>query len=75
MTTTTSTTTGTGVTRDDLERKFRELQGDLSETAASARSTLATVGAAVAVGVVVLAFLVGRRRGKHKRTIVEIRRL
>jgi uncharacterized membrane protein affecting hemolysin expression len=63
------------VTRDDLEAKFRELQGDVSETAESARTTLATVGAVIAVGVVLAAFLLGRRRGKHKRTFIEIRRL
>ena len=32
------------------------------------------VGAAVAVGVVVVVFLLGKRRGKRKTTIVEVRR-
>lgn len=63
------------VTRDDLEDKLRELKGDVAETAESAKSTLLLVGAVVAVGVVTVAFLLGRRRGKHLRTVVEIRRL
>ena len=63
------------VTRDDLEAKLRELKGDVSETAESAKSTLIMVGAAVAVVVVAAAFFMGKRRGKHKRTVLEIRRL
>lgn len=61
--------------RDDLEAKFRELQGDATETVEEARSMAVT--AAIAVGVVVIAavFVLGRRRGKRRSTIVEIRRL
>ena len=32
------------ITTQDLEAKFRELQGDITETAASARNTLVVVG-------------------------------
>ncbi len=63
------------VSRDDIEAKFREIKGEVTETAASAKGTLLTVGAAVAVVVVFGVFLFGRRRGRKNTTIVEVRRL
>lgn len=63
------------VTRADLESKLREIQGDVTETAASARSTLIVVGGVVAVVAVLVIFGLGRRAGKHRSTIVEIRRV
>jgi hypothetical protein len=63
------------IQRDDLEAKMRELQGEVDETARSATSTLVTVGAVVAVGIIAVAFLWGRRRGKKRTTIVEVRRI
>lgn len=71
---TTATTNGR-ITRDDLEAKFRSVQGEVEEQRASAVSTLVTVGAVVAVGVIAIAFLAGRRRGKKRTTIVEVRRI
>ena len=70
-----STASSEKITRDDLEAKFRELQGDATETVDEAKSLALT--AAVAVGVIVIAtvFVLGRRRGRRKSTIVEIRRL
>ncbi len=63
------------ITRDSLEAKFRELQGEVDETRQSATSTLITVGAFVAVGVIAVAFLAGRRRGRKRSTVVEVRRI
>lgn len=63
------------ITRDDLESKLRELQGGVTETKESARSTLITIGAVVAVGVIAIAFLAGRRKGKRRTTVVEVRRI
>lgn len=63
------------IQRRDIEAKIRELQGDVEETAQSATSTLLTVGAVVAVGVVAVAFLWGRRKGRKRTTIVEVRRI
>lgn len=76
-----TTTDGIGVpgpdavSRDDIEAKFREIKGEVADTAESAKGTLLTVGAAVAVVVVIGIFLLGKRRGKKKTTIVEVRRL
>jgi hypothetical protein len=63
------------IRRSDLEAKMRELQGEVTETRESATSTLLTVGAVVVVGVVAVAFLWGRRKGKKRTTVVEVRRI
>ncbi|MFZ6002533.1 MAG: hypothetical protein ACOYXM_01240 [Actinomycetota bacterium] len=63
------------ITRDHLESKLRELQGGVSETKESATSMLVTVGAVVAVGVIAIAFLAGRRKGRKRMTVVEVRRI
>ncbi len=63
------------IRRDDLEAKMRELQGEVDETRESATSTLLTVGAVVLVGVIAVAFLLGRRKGKKRTTVVEVRRI
>jgi hypothetical protein len=64
----------TRVTPDDIESKFRELSADVDDFGAEVRSMAVTVGAVVVVGVVAVAFWFGRRRGRNKATIVEIRR-
>jgi 1-aminocyclopropane-1-carboxylate deaminase/D-cysteine desulfhydrase-like pyridoxal-dependent ACC family enzyme len=63
------------ITKGDLESKLRELQGEVDETKESAQSTLVTVGAVVAVLVIAIAFLAGRRKGKKRTTVVEVRRI
>lgn len=68
-------TQATPIERDDLEAKLRELQGGVNDTKESAASMLVTVGAVVAVGVIAIAFLVGRRKGKKRTTVVEVRRI
>ena len=63
------------IRRSDLEAKMRELQGEVTETREAATTTLVTVGAVIAVGVIAVAFILGRRRGKKLTTVVEVRRL
>jgi hypothetical protein len=65
----------TRITRDDLEAKFRELEGGAREQVASARATLITAGTIGVFIVLLLVFLLGRRGGKQRRTVVEIRRV
>lgn len=72
----TATANGTtSVSRDDIEAKFRELQGEVDIVTDDVRSYAATVGAVLVVVVVVGAFWIGRRRGRKTRTVVEIRRV
>jgi hypothetical protein len=62
------------ITRNDIEAKLREIQGEVDDTAESAKGMAVAVGAAIAVSVVVVVFLLGKRRGKRGTTIVEVRR-
>lgn len=63
------------VTRDDLEAKFRAVQGDVQNKVEDRKQTL--LAGVVAGGVILLIafFLMGRRSGKSKNTLVEIRRV
>jgi hypothetical protein len=63
------------ITRDDIEAKIRELQGEVDVVTDDVRGYAATVGAVVVVTVVIVVFLLGRRRGRRTRTVVEIRRV
>ena len=62
------------IERVDIERKLRELQGGVTETRDAVKVNLVAVGACVAVGVVAVAFMWGRRKGRKRSTVVEIRR-
>jgi hypothetical protein len=63
------------ITRDQIEAKFRELTGDVADQAESTRSQLVTVGLAVGVAVVAVVFLIGRRSGRRRSAVVEVRRI
>lgn len=65
----------TEVSREDLEAKFGQLKNELENAAGAARSTATKVGVVAAVVLLILAFVLGSRRGKAGRTIVEVRRL
>lgn len=63
------------ITRDDIEAKLREVKGGLDETTEQAAPYAFAVGVVVVVAVVGLAFVLGRRRGRRRSTVVEIRRV
>ncbi len=63
------------ITRDDIEAKLRELEGDARDQVASSRSTVVTAGIVAALVLLLLAFLLGRRGGRRRSTVVEIRRV
>jgi hypothetical protein len=62
------------ITRDDLEAKFQGLQDDLQGRVESKKRTVLGTAAGVGVVLLLLVFLLGRRSGKKKTTMVEIRR-
>ena len=71
-----STGTPTGrITRADIEAKLRQIQGDVETGVESGREIgrVAAIGGAL-LGVFIIYFL-GRRHGRKKRTIVEIKRV
>jgi hypothetical protein len=63
------------ITRDDIEAKFKELTGEVSDEVQSTRSQAVTVGLAVGVAFVAVVFLIGRRNGRRRSAVVEVRRL
>lgn len=67
--------TETRITRDDLERKFRAVQDDLQGKVDRKRPTIAAMAGGTALVLIVIFFLLGRRSGKKRTTLVEIRRV
>ena len=63
------------VTRDDLESKMRELVDGARDEVASTKNTVASVGLVIGVILLLVVFLLGRRSGRKRSTIVEIRRV
>ena len=68
-------TTGPRITRDDLEQRFSALQGDIKGAVASRKQTLITGASVVASMLMLIVFLLGKRSGRRKTTLVEIRRV
>lgn len=63
------------ITRADIEAKLGQIRDAAQSGTEQAKSTGRMVGVAVVVVVVVGAYLLGRRRGRKRRTIVEVRRV
>ncbi|CAB5072798.1 MAG: hypothetical protein F2947_00375 [Actinobacteria bacterium] len=63
------------ITRDHIEERFRSIQTEIEGVESETRSYATIAMAAVAVTVVVLVFALGSRRGRKRRTFVEIRRV
>jgi LPXTG-motif cell wall-anchored protein len=64
------------ITRQEIEAKLREIRGTAEEELPTTPETAQRGGLAVGAAVLlVLAFWLGRRRGRKKSTIVEIRRI
>ena len=70
-----SPTTNGRITRADIEAKLKEMRGEVQETAEAAKVPILAVAGGVAAVVVIMAFLLGKRRGRRKSTVVEIRRV
>jgi len=62
------------ITPDDIKAKLSAIQDEATGTVEGAKSQLITVGGIVALGVLVIAFILGRRVGVRKNTIIEVRR-
>jgi len=66
---------GKRVTRADLEAKLTEIDAELSDTGEAIKPKAIAFGVGALVLILVLAFLLGRRKGERKTTIVEVRRV
>jgi hypothetical protein len=63
------------VSRDDLESKFRSFQGGVQDKVEGSKQTLLAGAAVGGFLLLLLVFLIGKRSGKKKTTLVEIRRV
>jgi hypothetical protein len=63
------------ITRADIEGKLREIRGATEAGAEAAKGAGMAAGAAGAGVVIVLVYLLGRRSGRKRRTVVEVRRI
>jgi hypothetical protein len=63
------------ITRSDVEAKLREIRGEVGATAESAKGAVLAAAVAGVVVVVGVAYLLGRRRGRKRTTVVEVRRV
>jgi hypothetical protein len=66
---------GGHVSRDDIEAKLREIRGEADTAGQNIKQYALIGGAVIAVAVVALAFTWGKRKGKKKTTVVEVRRV
>jgi hypothetical protein len=70
-----NTTTDRKVTRADIEAKLNQIQGGAAAEAEARQTSLVAVGVVAVVVALLLAYFLGRRRGKKRRTVVEIKRI
>ena len=62
------------IKRNDLEKSLRSIKDDIDSVKESASGLGVAAVIAVALILMLLAFVIGRRRGKQKYAFVEIRR-
>ena len=65
----------TKITREDLEKSFKSLQDVAKGKVDSKKPTIASIAGIGGVLLVLLVFMLGKRSGKKKTTLVEIRRV
>ena len=63
------------VTREDIESKLRDIAGPVEDNVERAQSMGVAVGVAVGAVLVITAYFFGRRRGRKRTPVVEIRRI
>ncbi|HVB90902.1 MAG TPA: hypothetical protein VND70_02265 [Acidimicrobiales bacterium] len=63
------------ITREDLQAAYSQVMGEGEATARAAAPKGLAVAGAIGLAVITLAFLAGRRRGRSRSALVEIRRL
>ncbi|HEX4162286.1 MAG TPA: hypothetical protein VHZ05_07305 [Acidimicrobiales bacterium] len=74
-TTTRAGSNGRLITREDLQAAYAQVMGEGEATVRAAAPRGIAVGGAIALVIIALAFLAGRRRGRARSAVVEIRRL
>ncbi len=62
------------ISRDDLELRFKSLQDDLQGKVENRKQTILAAAGGVALVLVIVSYLFGKRRGSRRATRVEFRR-
>lgn len=65
----------TKITPQDIENKLKSFQGDVQSKVEDKKSTIVTAAAAGGVVLLLIFFLLGKRSGKKRSAVVEIRRI
>jgi len=63
------------ISRDDLKSSFQSFKDDIDQSADEAAAKAVPLAAITGVIFVIVVFLIGRRVGRTKSTVVEIRRI
>ena len=63
------------VTREDIEAKLRELRGEVDERVEEVKVPGIAVAVGVAVATIVVAYWFGKRKGKKRQMVLEIKRI
>jgi hypothetical protein len=63
------------ITRDDIESKLRELRGEVDERVEEVKVPAIAIAVGAAVVTVLAAYWFGKRRGKKRQMVLEIRRI
>ncbi|MCA1845622.1 MAG: hypothetical protein LC792_20995 [Actinobacteria bacterium] len=67
---------GTGrITKGDIEAKLRAIRDDIEPVGEQAKGGLMAVAPVLVAIVVIGAYILGKRSGKKRRAVIEIRRL
>lgn len=67
--------TTTPISRADIEAKFAELRGEVDERTEAAKVPAIAIAAGVAMFTVVAVFWLGKRKGRKRQMVLEIRRI
>jgi hypothetical protein len=63
------------ITRTDIEAKFAELRGEVDERTQAAKVPAIAVAVGAVVLTLVTAYWLGKRKGKKRQLVLEIRRI
>jgi hypothetical protein len=63
------------ITKDDIQSKLEELKGEVDERTAAAKTPVLAVAIGAVFVAVAAAYLLGRRKGRRRQTVFEIRRI
>lgn len=63
------------ITRADIEAKLRSIRDDIEPVGEQAKGGIMAIAPVVVAVIVIGAYVLGRRSGKKRRAVIEIRRL